>query len=48
METVVNEWVAEGKDAFLLTGARQIGKTIIFFDEIQKFKDIVIQELSSL
>ena len=25
----VNSWIAEGKDAFLLTGARQIGKTYL-------------------
>ena len=89
MKTTINNWILQGKEAFLLTGARQIGKTylireclkelnfierpelvelfenatnaqdllmrlslitdkqlnkgktIIFFDEIQEFKDIV-------
>lgn len=28
-EKVINEWISNGKDAFLLTGARQIGKTYL-------------------
>ena len=28
-EEKINNWITEGKDAFLLTGARQIGKTYL-------------------
>lgn len=28
-EKVVNEWIENGREAFLLTGARQIGKTYL-------------------
>ncbi len=38
-EKVVNEWIENGKEAFLLTGARQIGKTYLtyFRQEIPHF-----------
>ena len=26
MKTTINNWILQGKEAFLLTGARQIGK----------------------
>lgn len=28
-ESTINEWIDKGKDALLVTGARQIGKTFI-------------------
>jgi predicted AAA+ superfamily ATPase len=28
-KVAVNEWITHGNDAFLLTGARQIGKTYL-------------------
>ena len=28
-KVTVNEWITHGNDAFLLTGARQIGKTYL-------------------
>ena len=28
-KSAVEEWLSNGKDAFLLTGARQIGKTYL-------------------
>lgn len=28
MKTTINNWILQGKEAFLLTGARQIGKHI--------------------
>ena len=29
MKTTINNWILQGKEAFLLTGARQIGKTTL-------------------
>ena len=29
MKTTINNWILQGKEAFLLTGARQIGKTYL-------------------
>ena len=36
MKTTINNWILQGKEAFLLTGARQIGKTWLIRDEIEK------------
>ena len=36
IDTYVQDFFEADKRALLLTGARQIGKTLIFFDEVQR------------
>lgn len=41
-ENIVRDWITNSKKALLVTGARQIGKTWLIRDEIQK---VVIKSL---
>ena len=39
----VGEWIRNSNKALLVTGARQIGKTWLIRDEIEKIKKIVLK-----
>lgn len=38
MKTTINNWILQGKEAFLLTGARQIGKTYLIRECLKESK----------
>ena len=38
MKTTINNWILQGKEAFLLTGARQIGKTYLIRECLKELK----------
>ena len=41
MKTTINNWILQGKEAFLLTGARQIGKTYLIRECLKNQNTII-------